>query len=153
MEQQLAHDRSALREFANAYRAHKERSGELVIGIAHAHEQFTVAHVPEQYAIESMRLGMRPATAIRLWEAGASIQFIDAYLNGCSAKNKRTTADAAANEISAIAKVLHTRGVPDDYALPLLRLGSEPSRIIELWATGITTEYATQLDAVASRPM
>lgn len=133
--------------FADAYRAFQEKRGSLPIGIGHTYEQLTRAGVPEEYAVRALRGYMVPATIIKLWENGVTLDFVDAYLDGRQARREHTTADAERLEIVIARNLLRDKGVQEDYALSLLRTGGGPVKILMYWRDGIALEYAQQLVA------
>lgn len=128
--------------FADAYRAFQEKRGSLPIGIGHTHEQLTRAGVPEAYAVQALQKDIVPATIIRLWDNGISLDFVAAFLHG---RAGWTTADAALTEIILVHTILRDQNVPEDYAQPLLRVGGGPLQIARYWTEGVALEYAQQL--------
>lgn len=133
--------------FADAYRAFQKKRGSLPIGIGQTYEQLTRAGVPEEYAVRAFFGYMVPATIIQLWENGVTLDFVDAYLAGREARHERTTADAERLEIVIACNLLRDKGVREDYALPLLRIGGGPVKILMYWRDDIALEYAYQLIA------
>lgn len=133
--------------FADAYRALQQKRGSLPIGIGQTYEQLTRAGVPEEYAVHALQKDIVPATIAQLWENGVTLDFVDAFLNGREARYAWTTANAALREIIIMNSHLRNHAVPEDYALPLLRMGSAHARISLCWRDNIALEYAQQLVA------
>jgi hypothetical protein len=136
---------NASREFAEAFKAYKNRRGELLIGIADAYHNLAAAGVPEAYSIEFLRGYIHPENIIRYWRDEVSFTFMEAYIAGRAAHSLWTDGNASREEITLVSNVLRAHGVPIDYAVPLIALGLGPHHVIQYWNDGVAIEYALEL--------
>lgn len=134
-------------EFESAYAECKKMLDPLNIGGRLAEKECTEAGVPEEYAAEGLRRGMMPATIIKLWNEGISLNFVGAFLEGKKVHGMWTTADAAVYNIIFAHYVFQNAEMPSDYCHQLMSMGVPPMRISTYWSNGVALEYAQQMTA------